>query len=137
MLVNLRQSANAEYPIVVTPFGIVMSVKLLQLENAYPPMVLTLSGMMMLVKLLHFSNAQYPILVTPFGMVILVISLQPLNALCPILVGASFGLELEYDYLDDGTLEITKFVSSYSTDVELPSTIEGKQVAAVKIAIDF
>ena len=31
------------------------------------------------------------------------------------LVGASFGLELEYDYLDDGTLEITKFVSSYST----------------------
>ena len=47
------------------------------------------------------------------------------------LVGASFGLELEYDYLDDGTLEITKFVSSYSTDVELPSTIEGKQITSI------
>ena len=46
-------------------------------------------------------------------------------------IGASFGLELEYDYLDDGTLEITKFVSSTSTDIELPPTIEGKRVTSI------
>ena len=46
-------------------------------------------------------------------------------------IGAAYGLQLEYEELSDGTVEITKFVSSTSTDIELPSTIDGKSVTSI------
>ena len=46
-------------------------------------------------------------------------------------IGAAYGLQLEYEELDDGTVEITKFVSSSSTDIELPSVIDGKSVTSI------
>ena len=46
-------------------------------------------------------------------------------------IGAAYGLQLEYEELNDGTVEITKFVSSSSTDIELPSTIDGKSVISI------
>ena len=50
MVVKLLQSSNAEFPILVTPSGIVMLVKLVQFLNADSPMLVTLSGIVMLVK---------------------------------------------------------------------------------------
>ena len=46
-------------------------------------------------------------------------------------IGAAYGLQLEYEELNDGTVEITKFVSSSSTDIELPSVIDGKSVTSI------
>ena len=46
-------------------------------------------------------------------------------------IGAAYGLQLEYEELEDGTVEITKFVSSSSTDIELPSVIDGKAVTSI------
>ena len=46
-------------------------------------------------------------------------------------VGSAYGLQLEYEELEDGTVEITKFVSSSSTDIELPSVIDGKSVTSI------
>ena len=46
-------------------------------------------------------------------------------------IGAAYGLQLEYEELEDGTVEITKFVSSTSTDIELPSVIDGKSVTSI------
>ena len=46
-------------------------------------------------------------------------------------IEAAYGLQLKYDYLSDGTVEITKFVSSSSTDIELPSVIDGKSVTSI------
>ena len=46
-------------------------------------------------------------------------------------IGAAYGLQLEYEELEDGTVEITKFVSSSSTDIELPSVIDGKSVTSI------
>ena len=46
-------------------------------------------------------------------------------------IGAAYGLQLEYEELDDGTVEITKFISSSSTDIELPSVIDGKSVTSI------
>ena len=48
-----------------------------------------------------------------------------------IYTGESDGLQLEYEELEDGTVEITKFVSSSSTDIELPSVIDGKSVTRI------
>ena len=46
-------------------------------------------------------------------------------------IGAAYGLQLEYEELNDGTVTITKFVSSSSTDIELPSVIDGKAVTSI------
>ena len=46
-------------------------------------------------------------------------------------IEAAYGLQLKYDYLSDGTVEITKFVSYSSTDIELPSVIDGKSVTSI------
>ena len=46
-------------------------------------------------------------------------------------IEAAYGLQLKYDYLSDGTIEITKFVSSTSSDIELPSVIDGKSVTSI------
>ena len=46
-------------------------------------------------------------------------------------IEAAYGLQLKYDYLSDGTVEITKFVSSTSSDIELPSMIDGKSVTRI------
>ena len=48
-----------------------------------------------------------------------------------IYTGESDELQLEYEELDDGTVEITRFVSSSSTDIELPSVIDGKSVTSI------
>ena len=45
--------------------------------------------------------------------------------------GESDGLQLEYANLDDGTVEITKFIDSTSTDIELPAVIDGKPVTSI------
>ena len=45
--------------------------------------------------------------------------------------GESDGLQLKYDELQDGTIEITKFVDSTSTDIELPAVIDGKSVTSI------
>ena len=48
-----------------------------------------------------------------------------------IYTGESDGLQLEYEELEDGTVTITRFVSSSSTDIELPSVIDGKSVTRI------
>ena len=48
-----------------------------------------------------------------------------------IYTGESDGLQLEYEELEDGTVEITRFVSFSSTDIELPSVIDGKSVTSI------
>ena len=48
-----------------------------------------------------------------------------------VYIGESYGLQLEYNELKDGTIEITTFVSSTSTDIKLPSTIDGKPVTSI------
>ena len=48
-----------------------------------------------------------------------------------VYIGESYGLQLEYDELKDGTIEIKTFVSSTSTDIKLPSTIDGKPVTSI------
>ena len=44
MLVKLLHPSNAEYPILVTPSGILMLVKLLHPEKACSPIRVTVSG---------------------------------------------------------------------------------------------
>ncbi len=46
-------------------------------------------------------------------------------------IGESDGLQLEYADLDDGTVEITGFIDSTSTDIELPAVIDGKSVTSI------
>ena len=46
-------------------------------------------------------------------------------------IGAAYGLQLEYEESENGTVTITKFVSSTSTDIELPSVIDGKSVTSI------
>ena len=41
----------------VTPFSIVMLVRLLQSRNAFHPMLVTLPGIVILVRLLQLENA--------------------------------------------------------------------------------
>ena len=48
-----------------------------------------------------------------------------------IYTGESDGLQLKYNELQDGTIEITKFVDSTSTDIQLPSMIDGKSVTSI------
>ena len=48
-----------------------------------------------------------------------------------IYTGESDGLQLEYKELDDGTVEITRFASATSTNIELPSTIDGRSVTSI------
>ena len=45
--------------------------------------------------------------------------------------GESDGLQLNYEELEDGTIEITQFVDSTSTDIELPAVIDGKSVTSI------
>ena len=49
-------------------------------------------------------------------------------------IGAAYDLQLEYEELNDGTVEITKFVSSSSKNIELPSVIDGKSVTSIGIS---
>ncbi len=43
----------------------------------------------------------------------------------------SEGLSLKYEVLDDGTVEIDKYISSSSADIEIPSIIDGKKVTSI------
>ena len=52
-LVSLRQPENAEFPMLVTPQGIVTLVSLLQFWNAPLPMLVTPEGIVTLVSVLH------------------------------------------------------------------------------------
>ena len=40
-------------------------------------------------------------------------------------------LSLEYSVLNDGTVEITGYISSASADIEIPSIIDGKNVTSI------
>ena len=53
ILVRFIQSKKAIESILVTPFGIVTSVRLEQPLKAYHPMLVTLLGMEILVRLVH------------------------------------------------------------------------------------
>jgi hypothetical protein len=57
------ETLKAEFPIVVTEFGIVMDVSRPQLPKAEFPIVVTELGMLMDV-ILHDIKAKFPILVT-------------------------------------------------------------------------
>ena len=59
----------------VTPFGIVILVRLAQSENAQLPMIVTLSGTSMLARP-QALNAESPILVVLLGIPMLVRRLQ-------------------------------------------------------------
>ena len=54
-----------------------------------------------------------------------------LTAKAETYIGESDGLQLEYADLDDGTVEITGFIDSTSTDIELPAVIDGKSVTSI------
>ncbi|MBQ8349676.1 MAG: leucine-rich repeat protein [Ruminococcus sp.] len=41
------------------------------------------------------------------------------------------GLKLEYEERDENSVEIIKYISSSSTDIEIPSTIDGKEVRGI------
>ena len=60
ILVKLVQPSNAQSPILVTLFGIVILVKLVQPLNADSPILVTLFGIVILVKLVHQLNADSP-----------------------------------------------------------------------------
>ena len=59
------QDSNAEDPILVTLFGIIILVKLSQDSNAEYPILVTLFGISIFVKLVQDSNAEDPILIPP------------------------------------------------------------------------
>ena len=69
ILVRLRQSPNAKFPIEVTELGMVMLVRPLQLLNAQSPMEVTELGIVMLAKTLQLMKAESPINVTELGMI--------------------------------------------------------------------
>jgi len=71
MLARLVHPLNVQYPIEVTPEGIVMPVSAEQVENAESPMELMLSGMEISVSERQWSNADIPIDVTFPGIVTL------------------------------------------------------------------
>ena len=64
MLVRLEQPENAQTPILVTVFGIVILARLEQFPNAERSILVTLFGIVMLVRLEQPENAELPILVT-------------------------------------------------------------------------
>ena len=66
-------------PISVKPLGRVSSVRLVP-ENAHDPIVVTPSGIWMLVRLSQLENILSPIWVRPLGSVTLDKFLQPSNA---------------------------------------------------------
>ena len=68
MEVSPEQSINAPFPILVTLLGMVIEVSP-DSSNAHSPIVITPSGMFMLVKLVHWVKADVPMLVTLLGIV--------------------------------------------------------------------
>lgn len=56
---------------------------------------------------------------------------ENLPELCWTAAANSYGLQLEYDYLEDGTVQITRLVSTTATAVYLPQTIDEKPVTAI------
>lgn len=60
---------NAQFPILVTDSGIVISFSVVQCENAPLPMVVTESGIVTEVRLLQFENEYSPMLFTESGIV--------------------------------------------------------------------
>ena len=67
---------NAQFPIVVTLFGIVIDDKEEHSQNVFSPIVVTLSGIVIDVKEEHPSNALTPIVVIP--------SLITTFSICPL-----------------------------------------------------
>ena len=85
-IVNLLQSLNAAFLILVTELGIVTEVKELHLKNANSLIVVTELGIVTEVKEMQRANANSPIVVTELGIVTEVKELQPANASFPIVV---------------------------------------------------
>ena len=65
-----EQPENAEFPMLVTEFGMVTLVRPEQPENARSPMLVTEFGMVTLVRLEQPENASLPMLVTEFGITV-------------------------------------------------------------------
>ena len=86
---RLSHSLKAPFPIVVTPFGILMLTKDLQVRKALSPIFVTLSRMLILVRESQPSKAPYPIPVTQSGMLMVFRDLHLEKAKSPILVTLS------------------------------------------------
>ena len=71
---RLAHSKKVRYPMLVTPSGIVMPVRLLQLRKAELPMLVSLLFVpkVMLVRPVQREKAELPMLVTLSGIVMLV-----------------------------------------------------------------
>src|ERR1035437_7117 len=69
-LTKLKQPANAAFPMLVTPLGIVTLISL-QPANALPPMLATPLGIVTLVRLPQWPNAESCIVMTLLGIVTL------------------------------------------------------------------
>ena len=94
MLMRELQDEKAEFPIVVTLFGIFMQVRDSQPLKAHAPIVVTLFGIFMLVRDLQRIKASFPIVVTLSGIFMLVRDLQP-----------SYLLLVDYQYYTLKTVE--------------------------------
>ena len=70
------QLIKADPPILVTPSGIVMLVRLVLFIKAPGPMLVTLSEIVMLVRRLHSAKVPSSMLVTPFPIMMLVSLVQ-------------------------------------------------------------
>ena len=66
------QLRKAEPSMLVTPFPIVILVRLSEKLKALLPILVRLSGIVMLVRLLHSAKVPSSMLVTPFPIVMLV-----------------------------------------------------------------
>ena len=127
--VSIGQPLNAESPMLVTPSGIVIEVKLAQPENARslmrsPLVIVTVLSWLLLmwfaanagivaVSIGQPLNAESPMLVTLSGIVIEVKPVQPENAEPPILVTLA-GIVIE--------VKLTLSLNAYSP---IPVTVSG------------
>src|SRR5688572_27903616 len=68
---RLVQPANAEFPMLVTPFPRSEERRCREKENALSPMLVTLLGMVTLVRPVQSRSAESPMLVTLPGIVYL------------------------------------------------------------------
>jgi len=74
---NAESFKNALAPILATPLGIEMLVRLVQPLNAQSAMLVTLLGIVILVSPVQSPNAPLPMLVTLVGMVKFTRSVHP------------------------------------------------------------
>ena len=79
------QPLNADMPMIVTPEGINIEVRVLQLRNTESPILRSPEGRLIDDRAAQPLNADMPMIVTPEGIIIEVRVLQPWNTESPIL----------------------------------------------------